>query len=576
MKRIMNKISILAMLALVLSCADDSLDPFRLAELKKGSLLALRGNDGSSGSLDPEQNFFFKDNPQTGDTFSYVADFISEDQSLLQSIEVYARVGATGARQLVKTVDASGWTIPTGGNSRQGTVSVTLQEIRNISTLGIGTDPALAALAETALVIESDIILTDGSVVPAAAIVNSGLFAAAAFFPAHSLIYFAKVTADFVPVATTRLAGEFVVSSSGTVTRPVFPLKAGQKDTVYISFDQDLLNVPDIAYNNAAITGAGLVAVQVENEDGDLEDSKTDFYDVITAGAGFTGAVTATVSGGEADTFGPILEMDDTKQTINVDNTAPQIVSTVTGTRVGRGQLTTITITFNEAMSAKSANVIKITIDDPNDKIKDKDITDSAFPATMTLASNGLSASYVFLVEELAPNTAVHGPLALTYTGGADLAGNTIAIPAGSLTLDVGIPPSPTMTLSASHDLGTQIKWFGLQETTTTKPQAGANNPSGAIAGTIYYVAVDAGSAAPTKVEFDQDDNAIWTMATDVSQKASGKLTTNSSGEAGTVSAPVFNSFTANGTFDIYAVFKGSTGNVSAIGAPVLTGVAMN
>ncbi|MGE0588844.1 MAG: Ig-like domain-containing protein [Cyclobacteriaceae bacterium] len=575
MKATINKLTILMILAVGLSCADDSLDPFRIAELKKGSLLALRGNDGSAGSLNPQQNFFFKDSPQSDDTFSYVADFISEDQSLLQSIEVYARVG-TGTRQLVKTVDASGWTIPTGGNSRQGTVSVTLQEIRDIAALGIGTDAALGALAETALVIESDIILTDGSIVPSASIVNSGLFAAAAFFPAHSLIYSAVETADFVPIATTKLAGEFVVSSSGTVTRPVFPLKAGQKDTVYISFDQDLLNVPDIAYNNAAITGAGLVAVQVENEDGDLEDSKTDFYDVITAGAGFTGAVTATVSGGEADTFGPILEMDDTKQTINVDNTAPQIVSTVTGTRVGRGQLTTITITFNEAMSVKSANAIKITIDDPNDKIKDKDISDTPFPANMTLASNGLSASYVFLVEELAPNTAVHGPLALTYTGGADLAGNTIAIPAGSLTLDVGIPPSPTMTLSASHDLGTQIKWFGLQETTTTKPQAGANNPSGAIAGTIYYVAVDAGSAAPTKVEFDQDDNAIWTMATGVSLKASGKLTTNSSGEAGTVSAPVFSSFTANGNFDIYAVFKGTTGNVSAIGVPVLTGVVMN
>ena len=546
------------MFVLALACTDESLDPFILNDLQKGSILALRGDDGSSGSLNPDQNFFFKDFVQTTDEFHYVADFISEDQSLLQSIQVYARI-ATGPRSLVATVDASGWTIPTGGNSKQGEVRVPLDDI--LTALSIA-DPT--TLGRTDLIVESDILLTDGTTVPAAAIVNTGLFAAAAFFPAHALNYYAEEQADFVPVATTKMAGEFVVSGT-TVTRPVVPLKAGAKDTLYVTYDQDLLNTPTIAYNNAAITGAGVVKVDDD-----------EFYEIVTAGAGFTGAVTATVTLGEADTYGPTLVQDAKTQTINVDNTAPQISSSSTGTRVGAGQLATITINFNEKMSAKSANAIKISIDDPANKIKDKDITDTPFPANMTLAANGLSASYVFLVEVLTPGDVTHGTLGLTFTGGADEAGNAIDIgttpfPTG-LTLDVGTPPAPSLTLSADWDKGTQIKWFGLQST-------GGSNAGGAIQGTIYFVAVDAGSAAPTAVTFDQDANAIWTMATGVTQRQTGTLATNSSGQAGTVSAPVFTAFTANNStigFDIYAVFVGTTGNVSAIpGAPQLPGVIM-
>ena len=216
-------------------------------------------------------------------------------------------------------------------------------------------------------------------------------------------------------------------------------------------------------------------------------------------GVGFVFAVT----GGTADTYGPVLTQPSKTQTIKVDNTAPQVASSSTGGIVGKGQLATITLNFNEKMSAKSASAIKITIDDPNNSIKDKDITDSAFPATMTLASNVLSASYVFLVEELTPGSALHGPLILTYTGGTDEAGNAVAggivIPS-SLTLDVGTPPAPVFTLAGDYDQGTQIKWSATQ---------GDGGSGGSVEGTVYFVAVTTGSAAPTAVDFDQDANAI-------------------------------------------------------------------
>ncbi len=194
------------MLVLVLACTDESLDPFILKDLQKGSLLALRGDDGSAGSLDADQNFFFKDFLQTTDEFHYVADFISEDQSLLQSVQVYAKT-PTINRTLVTTVDATGWTIPTGGFAKQGEVRVALSAI--LSALGI-TDAT--TLSRTDLVVESDLLLTDGSTVPSSAIVNTGLFAAGAFFPAHQLNYYAEVTSAFVPKATTKMAVDLLLS----------------------------------------------------------------------------------------------------------------------------------------------------------------------------------------------------------------------------------------------------------------------------------------------------------------------------------------------------------------------------
>ncbi|MEQ9610849.1 MAG: hypothetical protein RIK09_04420, partial [Gammaproteobacteria bacterium] len=200
-----------------------------------------------------------------------------------------------------------------------------------LTALGI-TDAT--TLSRTDLVIESDLLLTDGSTVPSAAIVNTGLFAAGAFFPAHQLNYYAEVTANFVPEATTSLA-------SGLA------LKETAKDTLFITYDQDLLNTPTVAYSNAAITGAGVVKV-----------ADDEFYEIITvtAASTFTGNVTATVTLGEADTFGPTLVQDAKTQTIKVDNTAPQVASSSTGGIVGKGQLATITLNFNEKMSAKSAN----------------------------------------------------------------------------------------------------------------------------------------------------------------------------------------------------------------------------
>lgn len=560
MKSIMYRIASVMIFVFIVACTDDSKDPFRLNELKKGALLALRGDDGSAGTLNPDQNFFFKDNITGDETFSYVADFISEDQSLLSSVKVFASIG-TGTRQLVATIDGAKFVVPSGGLTRQGKVEVSLSSI--LTALSITN---AATLKRTDILISSDIELTDGSTVPASAIVNTGLYAASAFFPAHALTYYAETAADFVPFATINLAGEVVKNSQGKVTsRPVFPLKAGSKDTLYIVFDQEITNTPVLDFENQIQTAlpvgaTGLPLVKV---------GKNAFYSIITAQAGYTGAVVATVSGATSKDFGPTLIQDDQTFSISVDNTSAQRIGTSTGTRVGRGQLTTISLTFNEKLSKKSADALKISIDDPNDKVKE--IADQS----MIVASNGLSASYVFLVEEIVANTAIHDDLIVSFTGGADEAGNPIlgGIPDALLTLDVGTPPTPSILLDANHDLGVQIKWSGTQG-------IGANT-NGAQGGTIYFVAIDAGEPKPIGVTFDQDANAIWEMADKdpdpdvndlVKNRQQGSLVVDSDGSTGTL----YTSFTANGTFDVYAVFVGTTGNVSMIPTtPQIVGLLM-
>ncbi|MCB0489532.1 MAG: hypothetical protein R2820_01300 [Cyclobacteriaceae bacterium] len=559
MKRIMNKIIVLTMVVVAVACTDDSLDPFRLSELKKGSLLALRGSDGTAGNLDPDANFFFRDNLTGNETFTYVADFISEDQTLLSGVQVYARLAISnepeGARVLIKTVPGSAFVAPSGTTTRQGTVSVTLDEVLTAMSLG---NPD--TLSRTNLLIESDIELTDGTIVPSSAIVNSGLFAASAFFPAHQLNYYAEESDDFRPEATSKLAGEVVTNADGEVTsRPVFPLKAGARDTVMFTFSDAVDAPPVISFSPAsAVTPIGAVE--------QLEDTDT-YYQIFEATGVNTTAVTATASGSTWEVLEITLVMKDKTQTINIDNTPPQLVSLETGDLIGRGQLATITAKFNEKMSSKTANRLKVSVSGQGQE----GVTDQ----NMTLSSDGLSLSYVYLFKEATEGSATQGPLTITFTGGADEASNALDVSVlntaatGALVSDVATPDEPTLDIdeiTPDYDYGTQIKWTAGQ----------TSGVGGSTTGRVYWIALAAGDPAPTGFDIDADENGVWTIGTGEDATTSIQSFTASipvsSGSSGTVFSPL----TKNGDVDIWAVFVSSTGNRSAIPAAAqLTSVTM-
>ena len=565
MKLLRNSIFLVSLVALGLSCTDEEKDPFQFAALEKGIMFALR--DGQS-----DDNFFIKNIPGglTGtETFSYSAELLAEDQDILQEVQVFAQLFKDSPRQLVATLPASNFPIPSGGVKRRGTVSVPLSDINN--ALGL-VQSELDTLTENAIEITTDLILTDGRTVLASSIVSNGLFQSALFFPAHALIYSAIDIDELKPVATSKMAGEVVKNAANVVTsRPVFPLKAGSSDTVMFTFGgAEIVNTPTITYNPAAAFLLGASGVLVNASTG-----VQTFFQVVTAEPGFTVAGTATASGGITEDFlgVPIVQNPKT-QVINIDNTGPLQTGSSTGTRVGRGQFVTIVVNFNERLSAKSANVIKATVTDPNGKLVPLNAVN------MAIASNGLSASVNFVFNEInLSDPAIHGDLVLSFTGGADEAGNPVqgTITTDDLTADVGIPPAPVLTLDpVDFDLGTQIKWSASQST-------GANNPKGAIGGTIFFIAVDAGTPAPTIFGFDADNLPEWRRPdptpTDplntivVAGKQKGSLTT--SGTTG-LTGSVFTAFTADGTFDIYAVFLGSTGNQSVVPVtPQLASVTM-
>ena len=183
MKHILNRLALPVFFLAAVACADESLDPIRFNDLAKGSLLALRGDAFANLNTTGCSNIFNKNNIAGTEVFSFDADFLSEDPSSLQEVKVYGRI-RTGARVELKTVPASAFSIPDGERYPRGNVSIPLSEI--LIKLNV-VNPANLGLFD--IVIESDLYLTDGSVVGSAAIVNSGLFESGIFYPAQRLNY---------------------------------------------------------------------------------------------------------------------------------------------------------------------------------------------------------------------------------------------------------------------------------------------------------------------------------------------------------------------------------------------------
>jgi len=594
MKKTIDKIAILLLMAFAVACVDEEKDPVKFDKIAKGTFLALRGDAFNALNATGCSNSFFKNNLIGNEVYSIDADFLSEDQESLQEVQLYASVVNTTkgglsarARKLVATVPGSAFTFPSGSTVKRGNFSVTLAKV--MTELNISAD-SLVKLNKNAdgdptadITMDVDLVLKDGSKVLAADIVNPNLFQSVVFYPAMVLTYCANDVADFAPQATTKMLGEYSKNATtGVITRTVVPLKSGVSDTLHIAYDQaEIITPPSVAFSPASGGTAGAVTK--------YKTTKNQFYVIYAAGATYTGAVTATVTGATANVSGVVLAQDSKTQTINVDNTAPVRASTTTGTRIGAGQFVTIVASFNEALSTKSANAIKVTID--GTALGLEDVTD----ASMTIASNGLSASliYIFkLADPLVPAT--HGDLVIDFTTDAkDVAGNATIIPNAALTVDVNAPPAPVASLSGGYDLGTQLRWTWTQAVSGT-------NPGGATTGVVYFIAIDEALSSqttipgPTSVSFDADLVPTWVMPENPNSTASPKakvsirqsgsvtITAGNSGTTGNLTT-IFSPFTANrsvvddmGTpgdtsddvtrgFNIYAVFRGSTGNVSAI-----------
>lgn len=169
------------------ACSDPEKDPLQFEKITKGSLISLRGQAVENlnelayvGAVDS----FSVSKDNSAENFEFQADYIAEDPTTLSRVIVYAKDSENGTRQRVGEVSGSSFVDVADSKYPRGTFSFSCNAI-------------LAALNKSAsdfavgkyIYIESDLELTDGSVIPSSSIVNSSLFETGYFYPAHNLLY---------------------------------------------------------------------------------------------------------------------------------------------------------------------------------------------------------------------------------------------------------------------------------------------------------------------------------------------------------------------------------------------------
>jgi hypothetical protein len=198
MKKIIYSLLLLSF-TLLFSCKDESLDPFQLNKVKKGTILALRGtqldniyNNGLPGAE------FFPEEMDGTEVFEFEAEYLAEDPQSLESFDIYV-VKRTKVGNLITLSRIFLRNVPFSEFSDDGTypnpwVSVSIDLVEILELLGLDyTNPDdLAIIKDTyefGIAIESDLNLKDGSKVLAAEIVAPGLFQSDQFYPAQKLTY---------------------------------------------------------------------------------------------------------------------------------------------------------------------------------------------------------------------------------------------------------------------------------------------------------------------------------------------------------------------------------------------------
>lgn len=205
MKTIYKGLVTIALLTLGFSCADPDLDPMQIDNIKKGTILALRG-----AALDA---LYTKGKPiaelfpriiNGSEKFVYETEYLAEDPSTLASVDLYVMKSLGGGnfdRKLVKTVEGSAFTKGAYPNPST-TIEIGITEV--LGALGLGTTYPLGNADVNTLLttykfginLESDINLKDGSKVEAKDIVAAGLFQSNIFYPSMRLSW---TVTDYCP-----------------------------------------------------------------------------------------------------------------------------------------------------------------------------------------------------------------------------------------------------------------------------------------------------------------------------------------------------------------------------------------
>lgn len=198
MKKIINSLFLVSLLVIGFSCEDPALDPLQFENIKKGTLLALRGTQ--------LQNIYYKGVPGalmvpgilTGtEKFEFDGEYLSADPASIASLDVYVikKTGLVAERVLLKNVPASDFKTTSDYPNPWVSVSIPINDI--LTKIGITpTYPLPQASLDKLFVdykfgvgIETDVNLVDGTKVLAAELVAAGLYQSNQFYPAQILNY---------------------------------------------------------------------------------------------------------------------------------------------------------------------------------------------------------------------------------------------------------------------------------------------------------------------------------------------------------------------------------------------------
>ena len=181
------------------SCTDDSLDPLQQKNVKKGTLLALRGTQLNNLYVKgiPGAEVFPKIMTGTG-KFTFDGEYLAGDPNSLASVDVYViKKGTGGGRILMSNVPFSQF--KNDGTYKNPWVTISCDMNSVLAKLGLppAGDPIylgnvgnpLLTTYQPGINFEADLNLVDGSKIPALDIVAAGLFQRNQFYPAQLLTW---------------------------------------------------------------------------------------------------------------------------------------------------------------------------------------------------------------------------------------------------------------------------------------------------------------------------------------------------------------------------------------------------
>jgi hypothetical protein len=275
MMKIFKSVLLITLLGIGFSCADDSLDPLKFKEVKKGTILALRGTQ--------LENIYFKAIPGAlfvpglldgTETFDFDAEYLSADPNSLASLDIYVlkKNGSSFDRVSLTNVPASEFKTTDDYPNPWVSVSISIDDI--LTKIGITPNYPLSASALNTLFvdyknginIETDVNLTDGSKVLAADLVAAGLYQSNQFYPAQKLNYAVikycnedlEGTYDFYTVVTAGGGGVDISGCAGGVS--------GSGELIKLEGAYGTYSIPDVsfgqydcAWGDNPATGATLI-----------------------------------------------------------------------------------------------------------------------------------------------------------------------------------------------------------------------------------------------------------------------------------------------------------------------------